>query len=99
VGGWAGLGEQGVDTVMCRYQPVLQMFSVLHFCDFIVRFTPNKIDAGYKDGSKAVRFGMEVLVQSRAGFPVAGTLQELLKRTALRRIGHVFSRLFLVFGR
>jgi hypothetical protein len=50
------------------------MFSVLHFCDFIVRFTPNKIDAGYKDGSKAVRFGMEVLVQSRAGFPVAGTL-------------------------
>jgi hypothetical protein len=34
------------------------------------------------DGPEAIRFGMEVLTQSRSGFPVAGALQEMLRRTA-----------------
>ncbi len=66
----------------CRYQPVLQMFAVLHLCHVVARFFPGRIDAESKDGPAAVQFGIEVLMQSRAGFPVAGTLQELLRRTA-----------------
>ena len=67
----------------CRYQPVLQMFSLLHLCDVIARFFPRKVDSVTKDGSEAVRFGLEVLMQSRQGFPIAGAFQELLRRTAI----------------
>lgn len=67
----------------CRYQAVLQMFAILHICDLLARFFPSKIDAVTKDGPEAVKFGIEALMQSRAGFPIAGTLQELLRRTAL----------------
>lgn len=67
----------------CRYQPVFQMFAILHFCDVIARFFPEKVNSSSKDGAEAIQFGMEVLMQSYAGFPIAGTFQELLRRTAL----------------
>jgi hypothetical protein len=66
----------------CRYQPVLQMFAVLHLCDVVARFFPGKIDGASKDGLEAIQFGLEALMQSRVGFPVAGPLQELLRRTS-----------------
>jgi hypothetical protein len=53
----------------CRYQPVLQMFGTLHE------------PPGY-NGASAVAAVFETLMQSRAGFPIAGPLQELLKRSA-----------------
>ncbi|KAH8656216.1 hypothetical protein BGZ60DRAFT_385086 [Tricladium varicosporioides] len=65
----------------CRYQPVLQMFAVLHLTDLIARFFPGGKDGG-KDGPEAIQLGMDILMQSRAGFPVAGPLQEMLRRTA-----------------
>jgi len=67
----------------CRYQPVFQMFAILHLCDVIARFFPGKADDNTKDGQEAIQFGMEVLMQSYAGFPIAGTFQELLRRTAI----------------
>ncbi|KAH7379045.1 hypothetical protein BKA64DRAFT_631850 [Cadophora sp. MPI-SDFR-AT-0126] len=66
----------------CRYQPVLQMFAVLHLTDIIARFFPGGMEGGGKDGFEAVQFGMEVLTQSRVGFPIASTLQEMLRRTS-----------------
>jgi hypothetical protein len=66
----------------CRYQPVLQMFSILHLADVIARFFPGGIEGGSKDGPEAIQFGLETLMQSRSGFPVAGPLQEMLRRTA-----------------
>ena len=66
----------------CRYQSVLQMFAVLHLTDVICRFFPHSIDGLSKDGSTAVQLGMEVLMQSFHGFPVAGPFQEMLRRTA-----------------
>ncbi|TVY44768.1 Nitrogen assimilation transcription factor [Lachnellula subtilissima] len=66
----------------CRYQPLLQMFSVLHLTDVVVRFFPGGMGGVAKDGPEAIQFAMEALMQSRAGFPVAGPLQELLRRTA-----------------
>jgi len=66
----------------CRYQPVLQMFAVLHLADIIARFFPGGIEGRSKDGPEAIQFGMEALMQSRAGFPIAGPLQEMLRRTA-----------------
>ncbi|TVY82922.1 Nitrogen assimilation transcription factor [Lachnellula suecica] len=65
----------------CQYQPVLQMFSVLHLSEVIARFFPGGQDKA-KDGSEAISFAMEALGQSRGGFPVAGPLQEMLRRTA-----------------
>jgi hypothetical protein len=67
----------------CRHQPVLQMFSLLHLCDVIVRFYPGKVDGASMDGPEVLQFGMEVLSQSSAGFPIATTLLELLRRTAI----------------
>lgn len=66
----------------CRYQPVLQMFAVLHLTDIICRFFPHSVDGPSKDGATAIQFGMEVLLQSYHGFPVAGPFQEMLRRTA-----------------
>ncbi|KAL5348286.1 hypothetical protein ACLOAV_006768 [Pseudogymnoascus australis] len=68
----------------CRYQPALQMFVVLNICHLIARFFPAKPtnDPSIKDGSEAVTIGVEVLHESNVGFPAAGALQELLRRSA-----------------
>lgn len=66
----------------CRYQPVMQMFGVLHLTDVVCRFFPNAVDGPSKDGVQALQFGMEVLIQSCLGFPIAGPFQEMLRRTA-----------------
>jgi hypothetical protein len=70
----------------CRYQPVLQMFAVLHLCDVVARFFPGKVDGPSMSGPDAVQFGLEILMQSQASFPVAGPLQELLRRTSERSV-------------
>lgn len=69
----------------CRYQPALQMFVVLNICHLIARFFPAKPtnDPSIKDGSEAVTIGMESLHESTIGFPAAGALQELLRRSAV----------------
>lgn len=67
----------------CRYQPVFQMFAILHLCDVIARFYPGKVNPSTKDGPEAIQFGIEGLMQSYAGFPIAGPFQELLRGTAL----------------
>lgn len=67
----------------CRYQPVLQMFGLLHFCELMARFFPAKIDQNTKDGPSAIQFGLEALMESRSSFPVAGPFQELLRRLAV----------------
>jgi len=59
------------------------MFAILHLCDVIARFFPEKVNSSSKDGPESIQFGMEGLMQSNAGFPIAGVFQELLKRTAL----------------
>ncbi|RDL38889.1 uncharacterized protein BP5553_03229 [Venustampulla echinocandica] len=66
----------------CRYQPVLQMFAVLHLTDVIARFFPGGKEGGSKDGPEAIHFGMDALMESLPGFQVAGPLQEMLKQTA-----------------
>lgn len=66
----------------CRYQPVLQMFEVLHLVDAVAKYFPGGAEGSGKDGLEAVQIGLEVLVESRAGFPVAGPLQEMLRRSA-----------------
>lgn len=69
----------------CRYQPVLQMFAILHVTDVVFRFFPHAMDGTEKkrvDGPRAVQLAMECLLQSRAGFAVAGPMQEMLRRAA-----------------
>jgi hypothetical protein len=66
-----------------RYQPICQMFSMLHLCDVIARFFPEKRDTMAMDGTRAISLGIETLEQSRRGFPIAAAFQELLRRTAI----------------
>jgi len=66
----------------CRYQPVLQMFSILHLTDVVARFFPGGVEGPTKDGPNAVTFGLEALLKSQIGFPVAGPLREMLRKTA-----------------
>jgi hypothetical protein len=66
----------------CRYQPVMQMFSVLHLSDTIARIFPGGMEGRSKDGPEAIQFGLEVLMQSAVGFPIAGPLQHMLRRSA-----------------
>ncbi|PVH73256.1 hypothetical protein DL98DRAFT_431669 [Cadophora sp. DSE1049] len=67
-----------------RYQPVLQMLASLQLTDIIARFFPEGAQGGSsKDGPEAIQFCMELLKESRAGFPVAGPLQEMLRRSAI----------------
>lgn len=65
-----------------RYQPVLQMLAALQLTDVVARFFPGGAEGGSKDGAEAVQLGMELLMQSRVGFPVAGPLQEMLRKSA-----------------
>lgn len=61
----------------------MQMFAVLHLADVIARFFPGGIEGGNsKDGPEAIQLAMECLKESRLGFPVAGPLQEMLRKTA-----------------
>ncbi|KAH6704353.1 hypothetical protein BKA61DRAFT_188076 [Leptodontidium sp. MPI-SDFR-AT-0119] len=66
-----------------RYQPVLQMLACLQLVDIIARFFPEGAEGNSKDGPEAIQFGMELLMESRVGFPVAGPLQEMLRRSAI----------------
>jgi hypothetical protein len=72
----------------CRYQTVLQMFSILHLTGVIARQFPGGVsgagnEGSGRDGPEAIHLGMEALMQSRVGFPVAGPFQEMLRRTAV----------------
>jgi len=66
-----------------RYQPFLQMLASLQLIDIISRFFSEGTQEGSKNGAEAVQFGMELLMESRIGFPVAGPLQEMLRRSAV----------------
>ena len=80
--GIALLEEQYKAQFTCRYQPVLQMYSLLHFVDVLARYFPGGIEGRCKDGPEAIKAGMEMLEQSDVGFSVAGLMQEMLRRTA-----------------
>ncbi|KAH8804914.1 hypothetical protein F5884DRAFT_678291 [Xylogone sp. PMI_703] len=77
------LEEQYHSRYTYRYQPVLQMFSILHLCDTIARYFPNRVDGTSRDGTEVIMCGIEALTQSKIGFTVAGPLQEMLGRTAV----------------
>jgi hypothetical protein len=58
------------------------MFAVLNLTDAIAQFFP-EVEGSGKSGAEAIRFGMESLMESKVGFPVAGPLQEMLRRRAV----------------
>ena len=68
--------------VAISYQLALQMFAVLHLTNVVAWFFPGGVDIPAKDRPAAMQFGAEVLMQSRAGFAVAGPLQQMLRKTA-----------------
>lgn len=66
----------------CRYQPVQQLFSVLHLSDIVARFFPGRTDPNSKNGLEAVQLAMDVFKGSSEGFPISGQFQDVLYRVA-----------------
>lgn len=58
------------------FMPLLS-FCLLHHCDALVRYSPEQPIA-----SETVQFCLEVLQQTRVGFPLCGPLQSLFRQTA-----------------
>lgn len=77
------LGEHYRSQYTSQYQPTFQMFAVLHLTDVIARFFPDGTGGSNKNGPEAIQFGLEVLREFQAGLPVAGPLQEMLRKTAI----------------
>jgi len=65
-----------------RYQPVMQMFAVLHLTDVVMRFYSQVPSAYGRDGRSTLKLAMSVLAKSHSGYPVAGTFLELIYKTA-----------------
>ncbi|KAM3067486.1 hypothetical protein ACMFMG_011631 [Clarireedia jacksonii] len=57
-----------------RYQPVMQMFAILHLTDVRMRF--------YTQGWPALKLAISILAQSHSGYPVTETFLQLLYKTA-----------------
>jgi hypothetical protein len=81
--GLALLNEQYRVQFTCRCQPVLQMYSLLHFADVIARYFPGGTEGRCKDGPCSIKAGMEILEESLPSFPVAELMQEMLRRRAI----------------
>jgi hypothetical protein len=82
------LDEKYKAEYTCRYQPVLQMFSILHLTGVVAAQFPGGVsgsgtEGSGRDGPGAIHLGLEALGESRVGFPVAGPFQEMLRRTAV----------------
>jgi hypothetical protein len=65
-----------------RYQPVMQMFAILHLTDVVMRFYSQVPSAYGRDGKSTLKLAMSVLAKSHSGYPVAGTFLELIYKTA-----------------
>lgn len=64
-----------------RFQSSLQMFQAVHLSDTIARFFPGS--TGHNDeGLSAIELGLECLLASYRGFPVAGILYQMLRSNA-----------------
>jgi len=61
-----------------RYHLPLMGFCTLHLCDALIRYSPNQPPA-----TDVVRFCLDTLRESRAGFSISAPLQELFRRTAV----------------
>lgn len=76
------LGEHYRFQYTRQYQSPLQMFAALHLTDVIARFFPHAVGGYSETSTKTIGFGLDLLNESQARLPVAGPLQELLRRTA-----------------
>ncbi|KAI9654185.1 MAG: hypothetical protein M1829_000967 [Trizodia sp. TS-e1964] len=59
----------------CRHQPQIQMFCLVHLSDLIMRYKPRKAE-------EVVHFCLDMLKESRKGFPFCGPLQEMFRHAA-----------------
>ncbi|CAD6453261.1 de89cb45-2a9a-49ba-a8cc-09cd27b07efc [Sclerotinia trifoliorum] len=68
----------------CRYQPVSQLFAILHLSEVLIRAFP-EIDKEFgRDGVASIRLATEILAESHSSFPVAGVFMTMLQETARR---------------
>jgi hypothetical protein len=58
------------------------MFAVLHLTDVLAQYFP-EVEGSGKTGPEAIQCAMKSLSDSKVGFPVAGPLQEMLRRRAV----------------
>lgn len=66
----------------CRYQPMQQLFSVLHLSEIMARFFAGRTDQNSKNGLEAVQLAMDVFRGSQGSFPISTQFQDVLYRIA-----------------
>lgn len=65
----------------CRYQPVSQIFALLHLTEVLIRSFP-EIDKEFgKDGVASIKLATDILRESHSSFPVAGVFMTMLQET------------------
>ncbi|APA13797.1 hypothetical protein sscle_11g085670 [Sclerotinia sclerotiorum 1980 UF-70] len=68
----------------CRFQPVSQLFAILHLSEVLIRAFP-EIDQEFgKDGIASIKLATEILAESHKSFPIAGVFMAMLQETARR---------------
>ncbi|KAJ8061913.1 hypothetical protein OCU04_009701 [Sclerotinia nivalis] len=68
----------------CRYQPVSQMFAILHLSEVLIRAFP-EIDKKFgKDGVASIKLATDILAESHSSFPVAGVFMTMLQENTRR---------------
>lgn len=80
--GLLSLREHYRSLYTSQYQSTLQMIATLHLIDVIARCLPFAVETSSNIGLEAIQFGLDILNESRARFPVAGAFQEMLRKTA-----------------
>jgi hypothetical protein len=66
-----------------RYQPVLQIYALLHFAEVIARHFPGGMENQSKDGPEALKAAINILEETKSSLPVADIMQEMLRRAAV----------------
>ncbi|KAF7857927.1 hypothetical protein EAF04_009284 [Stromatinia cepivora] len=83
----------------CRYQPVSQMFAILHLTEVLIRAFP-EIDKEFgKDGVASIKLATDILAESHSSFPVAGVFMTMLQETTRRFLSPFPNALEDVFRR
>lgn len=70
----------------CRYQPVSQIFALVHLTEVLVRFFP-EIDKEFgRDGATSIKLAADILRESQSSFPIAEVFMAMLHETTRRSL-------------
>ncbi|QSZ31836.1 hypothetical protein DSL72_001405 [Monilinia vaccinii-corymbosi] len=70
----------------CRYQPVSQIFALLHLTEVLVSSFPDVDKEFGKDGVASIKLATDILSKSQSSFPVARVCMAMLQETTRKSL-------------